>query len=158
MRASRPSLHAVSLLTVAVLATSSFALWACSSSSSGGDTTTTGDASPQGQKGDASSEGGAGDAGLDARPKLDATCDARIVECTVNPTQPSPTVNDPAACGAPPFDAYSTADNEQLDAMCNAFCIAQNPAYMDASGFVGCNQTQAEQALGTGAFHCVCAP
>jgi hypothetical protein len=71
----------------------------------------------------------------------------------------SPTINDPPACGAPAFDAYSTMDNEMLTAACNQFCIDQNPDYADAgSAFVGCNQTPAEQALGTGAFHCICAP
>ena len=119
---------------------------------------------------DASSEGlmpagEAGDGGVapaDAAPeraRLDATCDARIVECTTKPTQPSPSVNDPAACGVPAYDSYATPNsNEQVEAACNAYCAASNPSFDDAGGFVGCNQTSAEQALGTGAFHCVCAP
>jgi hypothetical protein len=137
------------------------AAWACKTSSddaapsnaadAGSDATTDSAAEPD--------TNDSGDAGQDRRPILDATCDARIVECATTPTQPSPTVNDPVACKAPAYDTYSTGDNnEQVEAACNAFCLAQNPTYADAGGFIGCNQTTAEQNLGTGAFHCVCAP
>ena len=89
----------------------------------------------------------------------EVTCDAAIIECTTTPTRTSPTVNTPTACGAPAYDSYATnGSNEQVEAACNAFCQMQNPSYADAGGFIGCNQTSAEQALGTGAFHCVCAP
>ena len=139
-------------------------LWACSSSSAS-DTTT----KPEG--GVADDGGGGSDAALGtsdaasdidgSKPAVDAgppECDAAIVECVTIPTKKSPTINVPSACNAPAFDAYSTTDNEQVEAACNDFCVQQNPAYIDAGGFVGCNQTPAEQALGTGAFHCICAP
>ena len=134
----------------------SLVLWACSSSSGGalpssGDA---GDASTSGTS-DAAQESGPVQGTVDAGPP---SCDAAIVECVTIPTMKSPTVNVPSACAAPGFDAYSTTDNEQVTAACNDFCAQQNPAYLDAGGFVGCNQTPAEQALGTGAFHCVCAP
>ena len=137
------------------------ALWACSSSSTSGTTTT----KPEGGTG--ASDGGttttddAASAMDGSKPAVDAgppECDAAIVECVTIPTKKSPTINVPSACNAPAFDAYATTDNEQVTAACNDFCVAQNPAYADAGGFVGCNQTPAEQALGTGAFHCVCAP
>jgi hypothetical protein len=134
-------------------------VWACKGSDGGAPRA---DGSADGADSASAPDSDARDAPSDAateRPHLDATCDARIVECATTPTQPSPTVNDPAACDAPPYDSYATGgNNEQVEAQCNAFCLAQNPAYADASGFVGCNQTYDEQALGTGAFHCVCAP
>ncbi len=132
-------------------------LWACSSSSSNGDTPSKGDGGDAATNGtpDAAQESGATQGTVDAGPP---SCDAAIVECVTIPTKKSPTVNVPSACGAPAFDAYSTTDNEQVTAACNDFCVQQNPAYIDAGGFVGCNETPEEQALGTGAFHCVCAP
>ncbi len=130
-------------------------LWACSSSSSTVGTTSGdgGDAATNGTA-DAAQESGTKGT-VDAGPP---SCDAAIVECVTIPTKKSPTVNVPSACGAPAFDAYSTTDNEQVTAACNDFCVQQNPTYIDAGGFVGCNETPEEQALGTGAFHCVCAP
>lgn len=150
------SRKAVASLTTIALGTS-LVLWACSSSSSSNNNTPKGDAgdasitSPT----DAATESGPPQGTVDAGPP---SCDASIVECVTIPTKKSPTVNVPSACSAPAFDAYSTTDNEQVTAACNDFCVRQNPAYIDAGGFVGCNQTPAEQALGTGAFHCVCAP
>jgi hypothetical protein len=153
------SLRAAGMLTTVAIG-GSLLLWACSSSTTSGDGTSQSDA---GNAGDATSTG-AGDAAQESGPApgtVDAgppECDAAIVECVTNPTMKSPTINVPSACGAPAFDAYSTTDNEQVTAACNDFCVKQNPAYADAGGFVGCNQTPAEQALGDGAFHCVCAP
>jgi hypothetical protein len=148
---------AASLIGVAVGA--ALVLWACSSSTTSSTTSKTdaggasGDAASQ--DGDGAADSGMGQGTVDAGPPM---CDAAIVECVTIPTKKSPTINVPSACSAPAFDAYSTTDNEQLTAMCNDFCVQQNPAYVDAGGFVGCNQSPAEQALGTGAFHCVCAP
>ena len=138
-------------------------LWACSSSSTSTTSSTPGNDGGTGASSDAgSSDGGTTeDSATMKPPPVDAgppMCDASIVECVTIPTMKSPTINVPSACNAPAFDAYSTTDNEQVTAACYDFCVQQNPAYADAGGFVGCNQTPAEQALGTGAFHCVCAP
>ena len=128
---------------------------ACSSSSSPSDSDAP--AVDAASTTDSSSSADAEDAAVD-HAITDVNCDAAIIECTTAPTRTSPTVNDPPACGAPAFDAYATNDNEQVEAACNTFCQDKNPAYADAGGFIGCNQSAAEQALGTGAFHCVCAP
>jgi hypothetical protein len=149
-----------------VLAVSAAAsVWSCSSSDDAGapgaGSDASLDASLDQQSDSAPGSRADADGPIDAaieRAQLDATCDARIVECTTVPTQVSPTVNDPAQCNAPAYDGYSTGmNNEQVEAACNAFCMQNNPSYADG-GFVGCNQTPAEQSLGTGAFHCVCAP
>jgi hypothetical protein len=149
----------VSVVVALVTLGCASALWACSSSG-GGDGGSLHDGGSQTTDATATSTD-AEPTTPDAAKSVDAgpaECDARIVECVTNPTQKSPTVNVPSACGAPAFDAYSTTDNEQVEAACNAFCVQQNPAFVDAGGFVGCNESPAEQALGTGAFHCVCAP
>ena len=135
---------AISITGVALGA--SLVMWACSSSSTSG-TANKSDAGGKAGEAGADEGGAATDSGpapgtVDAGPPM---CDAAIVECVTIPTKKSPTINVPSACSAPAFDAYSTTDNEQVTAACNDFCVAQNPAYVDAGGFVGCNQTPDEQ-------------